>query len=318
MTDDPRALLLESLQASPDGAAALAALGHALAWATESLDAVDLKDEMVVFRQVAAASDAFIKVGPLVAALAPLVDSDVVGATIRQRLNRCGAHLEETREKANRIESELAVLRERETELRAAAAAHEELTARRVELRRMVELAGELPELRARLAETEADAAAIHAEVTEAENDLRRGADRLLRVSEDQRALLAPDLGRLMDEAAQAETALAAERARHRELEGKLADHLAGFERLREDHGKLPGLQAYAAAERELIDGFALLDAQNPEEPPPDERSPLSRASAAIADAERRLTELDTLLKPVLERHAEAYEQARALLTWTS
>ncbi|MGH3374684.1 MAG: hypothetical protein ACRDP6_08085 [Actinoallomurus sp.] len=315
MTADPRTSLMASLKAAPDATSALVALGHALAWAIGSLRAVDLTDEVAVFRQVGASSDAFAHVGSLVEALAPLIDSEVVGAMVQQRLTRSGAELTKTREEVVRAGSELAVLRQREADLRAAAAEHADLSGRCAELRRMTELAGELPALRVRLAELEAGAAAVHDEVGEAENELRREADRLVRFTEEQRALLAPDLRRLTDEAARAEADLMTERARHRELEASLAADLADFERLRADHGKLPSLEAYAAAQRELVDGFARLDPPDPEDPG---QTPPARASAAIADVERRLTDLDAVLKPVLERHSAAYETARSLLTWTS
>ena len=318
MTADARTLLVESLRAASDETSALVALGHALAWATGSLRAVDLTDEAAVFRQVGAASDAFAYVGSLVEALAPLIDSDIAGAMIQRRLDQYGTELEKTREQVVRAGSEVAALRRREADLRVAAAEHAELAGRRTELRRMTELAGELPALRERLAEMEAGAAAVHDEVADAENDLRREADRLVRFTEEQRALLAPDLRRLMDEAARAEADLMTEQARHRELEAALAADVADFERLRADHGKLPSLAAYAAAQRELVDGFALLDPPDPEDPSADSRTPPARASAAIADIERRLTDLDTVLKPVLQRHSEAYETARTLLTWTS
>jgi chromosome segregation ATPase len=321
MNFDPRTSLIESLQAPPDETSAFVALGHAIVWATGSLRVVDSVDETAVFRHVGAVSDAFAHVDALIEALAPVVDSDVVGATVQRRLDRYGAKLEEAREQVARTSSNLAALREREADLHAAAAEQAEPNACCAELRRLTELAGKPPALRARTAELEPDVAAIHDEATEAEEGLWREASRIIRLTEEQRALLAPDLRRLVDEAARAETDLMAERARHGELAAVLAGRLADFERLRADHSRLPSLRAYAAAQRELVEGLARLDAADPSsasDEESDNKMAFARVAATIADVERRLADLDTVLKPVLERHAEAHEEARAMVTWVS
>ena len=73
----------------------------------------------------------------------------------------------------------------------------------------------------------------------------------------------------------------------------------------------MPGLQAREQADRDLAAG---LDAGGM----PAGESTSGRVRAELTEIERRIADVEGLLKPLLRQHAQAYADARQVRGWTS
>jgi DNA repair exonuclease SbcCD ATPase subunit len=180
----------------------------------------------------------------------------------------------------------------------------------RLQRSRLVEK--ELPALRARRAELETTMSQVSAqEGDDVVRGLSAAARFLLELTEEQRSLLDAGNGRLvLDVAAAAETA-ARELARRDELTAELAARTKEADQLlAEQQRMLPGLQAMQRADRDLLAGFDAGGLVARE-------SALGRVRTELAEIERRLTDVEELMRPLLRQHAQAYEEARQIRGWT-
>lgn len=180
----------------------------------------------------------------------------------------------------------------------------------RLELSRLVEQ--ELPALKARRAELEMAVSQVSAdEGDEVVRGLSAAALLLVELTEEQRSLLEAGNGRLVSDVAAATETAAREVARRDELTAELAARTKEAEQLlAEQQRMLPGLQAMQRADRDLLAGF---DAGRL----PAGESAVGRVRAELAEIERRLTDAEELMRPLLRQHAQAYEEARQIRGWT-
>lgn len=140
---------------------------------------------------------------------------------------------------------------------------------------------------------------------------LGSAARRLLELTEEQRSLLAASNDQLVSDLAVAADEAARELARRDELTADLAAREQEAEKLLADQRQIiPGLQARQQADRDLLAG---LDAGGL----PTGESAVGRVQAELAEIERRIADVEGLLKPLLRQHTQAYEDARQVRGWT-
>lgn len=298
-------------RAAPAGP--LEALGHAADWAAQTILAAVGDDDTAAFECVIALDEVLPRVAELLGTMPDLIRIASPGETASARL--AAAEAEFARQQAALAEERGRLESARHLEQRAS-----ELETERERLRERIEqlershlIERELPVLRARRAELEAAvsyaAASTGEEVVQA---LDKAARQLLELTEEQTSLIAAESSQLVPDVAAGASSLARETARRDELAAELAERERDAEQLRvEQQHMLPGLQARRQADRDVLDGIDVGGL-------PAGTSAGERVRAELAKIEQRLVDVEGLLRPLLQQHARAYEEARQIRGWTS
>ncbi|MEY9947674.1 hypothetical protein [Kitasatospora sp. GAS1066B] len=255
-----------------------------------------------------------------------LLDAARAGAGLRQgvreltdRMAQAGRLLADERDA-------LTELAGREEELRRRLAEHGELRRQVDELRRLERIVAALDGLGEQQEAITARLLQLRGKDAGVEDALRIGAERLLRLSGEQAAVLSPQTRQTLELADRAEAELTAEQQDFDEGAKRLARARERLTELRARRGEqLAALQLHARADAELA--RALAGAAAAEEPAPAaasgptvaaERSAVAEAEALADYLEARLQRVDAVLRDLLDRREAADAQAHAAVSWAT
>jgi hypothetical protein len=320
VTSDPRAALAAALN-ERGPVAPLLALRHAADWAARTVLKEACADDMAAFECVVALDDALPPVRDLMRQAPELVNLASAGSAVGDRLAASAAELAREREA---LAAERAALESARDLLARLAEVEAERARLRDEIRRAERatlIERELPTLRRTLAElTNATAAAGTgggggaAEAGTVINGLIAAARRLTELTEEQRSILDADNDRLAARVADVATAAGQALARHAGLAAELETREREAAELRAaEENLLPGLRARRQADAELAEALAASQqaasqqggGQQAGAPPG-----LERVRAELAELGERVNQAESLLRPLLRRHQQAYEEA--------
>jgi len=142
-------------------------------------------------------------------------------------------------------------------QLREIGTERDKLKARIADLDRRRQWAEELPDLRKQADALEMAVVGTANDGDEVAQRLTKGAERLRMLTEEQRALLGTEVGRLIESITTADAAVAEARARSASLNAELAARQTDAETLRTEYEEqFPVLQAHQEADQELADGL--------------------------------------------------------------
>ncbi|WP_326768343.1 hypothetical protein OG978_30965 [Streptomyces sp. NBC_01591] len=301
-----------------EAAVALRVLGRAFRWAASALAEVEdgaggahalaaLYDLDEALEESRALADA------LPALLVAAMPGDQVGGGTE-------ALMRQLAEVADRVESERAALEKlvaTEEALRSRLARHGALRRQVDELRRLERLVLALDALQEQqqvIADRLADLRGRDAGVDEA---LRTSSDALVRLSEDRLAALAPQTRQILERAAAAQRALAAEEREHDEGAAELALFEERLEQIRDACGaRVASLQKYAAVDRDLARALGALPEAPAGTATARQRLSLAEVEAAMADIESRLRAADEALRQVLTEREAQERDGRFTVPW--
>ncbi|WP_329262365.1 hypothetical protein OG223_45260 [Streptomyces sp. NBC_01478] len=321
--EDSRRELAEALAGSDaaDPTAAPQVLGHAFRWATAALRGLDGgargQDALAVFF----ALDLALEEGrELADALPGLLAAARPGEQNADRTTELARRLTETADRVRAERETLEKLTAAEEALRARLAEHEELRRQVDELRRLERLVVALDGLRNQQQVIQERLVELRGRDAGVDEALRTSSDALVRLTEDQLAVLAPQTRQTLERAATAQSALAAAEREYRASSAELAACHDRLERIRTERGgQLASLTRHAQADRELA--RALREAAGPAGTPASpaaETATLAEVAATTESIERRLREADEALGRVLDQRAERNTDGRAMVGRTS
>lgn len=306
MTENPAEAISEALT-EPGAVAPLTALGRAADWAREILSETG-GDEDTALDHVIALYDTLPKVTRLMDLIPALVKAASPGAEVSERLAAARAELD-AQQVALTVERErIEQARDLEERARELAAERASLVERIERLKRSQRVERELPALRERAAQLEAvvpqTRAADGDEVLRALGE----AVRIVReLSEEQRSLLEEENGQLVSAVATAAETIRDEQDRRDKLVAELEQKEREAEQLRaEGEQRLPGLRARSQADEELLAGMSMTEL-------PMGESAIERVRTELSEIEHRVENAEKILKPLLQQHARAYEEARKI-----
>lgn len=297
----------------PGPAEALEVFGDAADQAARTVLAGVGDDDVVAFECVVALDEALRYVAGLLGQVPELLRLASPGAAVSSRLAAAEGELRRQQAALATERDQLEAARELEKRAAEVEAERDRLRGRieRLEHSRLIEQ--ELPGLRARRDELEAAVAQASAdEGDEVIRGLDRAARRLLELTEEQRSLIAAGNDRLIPQVSAAAEAAARERTRRDELTAELAatEQEAG-QLLAEQERIIPGLEARRRADQDLLVG---LEAGGL----PPGASAAGRVRAELTEIERRIAAAEELLGPLLRQYAQAYADARQVLSWSA
>ncbi|MQY14939.1 Chromosome partition protein Smc [Streptomyces sp. RB5] len=287
---------LQALAAGGGIAAALPALGASLRWATAALAAARDDTGHAALEGFYGLFDALEELPDLVAEVPRLLAAARPGPRPAQELTRLTAELGALGERMDRDRADLVRLTAAEEELSRRLADHGELRERVDELRGLERLADALDALAGQRQVIDERLRVLRSGDTSALRDLDDAGAELVRLTRDRLEALPP---RISDTLRQAEET----GARLADAERELARATAELETLRrrlesvaaELGDRVPALGRHARADRELAEALAALhDAPDPGAPV------LEQARGAVREVERRLGEIDGVLRDVL------------------
>ncbi|KUN06181.1 hypothetical protein AQI95_14905 [Streptomyces yokosukanensis] len=302
----------------PEAESALRVLRLAFGWAAEVLEQVD--DSAGGSHALGAlfALDEALEEGRTLDArlpglLAAAAPGDRVAGDVEDRMRR---HTELT-EQVAAARADLAGLRAAEEALANRLAEHETLRRQVDELRRRERLVLALDALQEQQEVITDRLAALRGRDTGVEEALRTSSDALVRLSEDQLAVLAPQTRQLLDRAAAAQGELADAEDKYGQGIGQLAACQTRLAQIQETYGaRLASLRRYAAADRDLARALGEPRGAAAGTATPRQHLSLAEVEAAAADMERRLRAADECLHQVIaEREARDHE-GRSVVPW--
>lgn len=301
MTTDPRARLAAAA-ADPAPGAAFDALRWALEWSVAALRELRTADDEATMAAVIALDDALTGSAGLVAEIPALADRGRTGQPVADHLRDLGDRLSAAADAVRATRLTLAELRTAERALHEQLAEHDELRRQVTELRRLARLATALEALSAQRALIDERVARLADQADGTEAGLAGAATRLRRLTDDQLGVLREPTRRALDEAAAAQTELAAEEQRATAARTALAEAAGRAEQLRaEREDRLTALTEHARADRAIADALGAGGA-----------SGLDRVRAALDQVRDRLHEVDTALGRALAesqtRHAAEHQ----------
>lgn len=311
MTSDPRAALAAALN-ERGPVAPLLALRHAADWAARTVLKEACSDDMAAFECVVALDDALPPVRDLMRQAPELVNLASAGSAVGDRLAASAAELAREREA---LAAERAGLESARELLARLAEAEAERARLRDEIRRSERAAlieRELPALRRTLAELTTATPAAAAGAAEAGtviSGLIAAARRLTELTEEQQSILDADNDRLAARVADAAAAAGQALARHAELAAELEAREREAAELRAtEENLLPGLRARRQADAELAEALAASQQAGSQQAgaPPG----VERVRAELAELGERVDQAESLLRPLLRKHQQAYEEA--------
>lgn len=320
--DDTRREIADVLAATDitDQQAALRVLGRAFQWAADSIGRVDggasgSNALAALYALDDALEDSQVLAEALPGLLAAARPGDRVGSGTDELMRR----LTEVSDQVAADRATLEKLAATEEALHRRLAEHEELRKQVDELRRLERLVVALDALREQqevISERLAELRGRDAGVDEA---LRTSSDALVRLTEDQLSILAPQTGQTLERAAAAQSALAAAEREHQASTAELASYHDRLERIQAERGALlASLSRHAQADRELA--RALRDAAamgGDTSAVQEQRVTLAQVEAAAEAIERRLREADETLGGVLQERAAQDTEGRVMVLRT-
>ena len=216
--------LAAAVAAGDDPSAPLRALRWALAWAAAALDELVVADDDVrALEGVIQLDQALEEVPALRRVLPALLDLADTGPDVARHLTDRTAETAAVTARLGPLREAVASASAREEEWRGAVGEHEALQARLVELRRLERLAAALGELEGQRQLIDDRLAALVQPVTGAERAVARGSADLLRLTEERRSALDPQVRDLLERADAAQRDLAASEAAMAAKESELA-----------------------------------------------------------------------------------------------
>ncbi|KUJ67399.1 hypothetical protein ACZ90_28365 [Streptomyces albus subsp. albus] len=321
--DDTRQQIADVLAATDisEQEAALRVLGRAFQWAAAAIGRVD---------GGASGSHAL-------AALYALDDALEDGRALAERLpgllaaarpgNEVGRGTEELMhglaEATDRVAAERAALEKlvaTEEALRRRLAEHEELRRQVDELRRLERLVVALDALREQQEVIGGRLAELRGRDTGVDEALRTSSDALVRLTEDQLAILAPQTRLILERAATAQSALAAAEREHQASAAELASCHDRLERIQAERGsRLASLRRHAQADRELARALrdAAAAAGGSAAARQGQHATLDEVEAVAEAIDQRLRAADEALGQVLEERRAQDTEGRVTLLRT-
>ncbi|WP_217129066.1 hypothetical protein [Streptomyces sp. AC558_RSS880] len=291
------------------GGDALAALGASLRWAAEVLAERRDDDGVAALEGVFDLYDALEEV-PALAAEAPLlVAAARPGERPAEQLDKRLAELTALHERLRADRTALERLADAEDELRRRLADHAELRDRIAELRRLERLVDTLDALSGQHQVVDERLKALRSRDTSAERTLTADCGALVRLSEDQLDALAPRTREALRQAEESGERLAVEERELARITSELDERSRRLEAVRAALGeRIPQLERYARADRELAEALSAwghADGDGSGGAHGDRLvktgTALERARLAAADVERRLGEIDRVLREALD-----------------
>jgi DNA repair exonuclease SbcCD ATPase subunit len=297
----------------PGPAGPLEALGQAAEWAARTVLTEVGDDDAAAFECVVALDEALPHVVELLRRVPELIRMASPGDVVSNRLAAAEAQFDRRRSALAVELGQIEAARDLERRAAEVEAERDRLRERIERLERSRHIERDLPALRARRAELEAAVSeTVAREGDEVVQGLGAATQRLLELTEEQRSLLVARNGQLVPNVAAAADAVTRELSRRDELTAELAAREQEAEQLLAEQQRiLPGLQAREQADRDLAAG---LDAGGM----PAGESTSGRVRAELTEIERRIADVEGLLKPLLRQHAQAYADARQVRGWTS
>ena len=295
--------------------------------------ASDGLDEVAALESVRALSDAMPALTELLGRVPALLQAADPGPDVTKRIAGYRAEL-------SRQLAELAVHRtalEEAAELRqqiADAGRERELLRGEIgKLDRGRQVMAELPGLRARREQLQAAVDDAEVQVGEqAVRGLTEDVRELLRQLAGQQAVLGAELADLAADVAAADQEITAETRRRDQLAGELAARQTAAGELRDEiQQTLPALDLHRQADRDLADALDAAGLVAAGQQPGDSRQAgepadsagippagtgLAAVRTALASIDEQIGTADSLLKPLLARHAQAYQDATAVRPW--
>ncbi|MFI2375523.1 hypothetical protein ACH5AO_10690 [Streptomyces sp. NPDC018964] len=299
----------QALRDALAGGDALAALGASLRWAAEVL-AEGRDDGVAALEGVFGLYDALEEV-PALAAEAPLlVVAARPGERPAEQLEKRLAELTALHERLRADRTALERLADAEDELRRRLADHAELRDRIAELRRLERLVDTLDALSGQRRVVDERLEALRSRDTSAEQTLAADCGALVRLSEDQLDALAPRTREALRRAEESGERLAAEERELARVTSELDERSRRLEAVRAALGeRIPQLERYARADRELAEALSAWGHADGDgdgggahgDRPVKTGTALEHARLAAADVERRLGEIDRVLREALD-----------------
>ncbi|MCT9076000.1 coiled-coil domain-containing protein [Streptomyces fulvoviolaceus] len=302
---------------------ALRILGSAVGWAADTLgrlgQASDGRppDDADALNAVFALDDALTDTPGLAEALPGLLEAARAGKSMERRTT---ALMDELTAAAGRVASERAALAEllkKAEELRRRRAEHEKLRQEAEELRRLEQLAKELDELRAQREAVDTRLRELRGRNLGAvDEELRTAADDLLRLTEEQLALLEPRTRQALERAVAAQEALANTEYELSEGSHQLAADQDRLERIQAEQGKVfTSLARYAQADRELTRALREAAGADTSGPVPEQGLTLEEVEDLTRTIEQRLIDADQALNSVLTDRQRPEENGGTKIT---
>jgi len=317
-----------------DRETALNVLGSAARWAAHTLgrlnsasdgDSSDDTDGADALETLFALEDALADTRDLAAeALPGLLAEARPGESVAQGTRDVMNELTAVTERVASQRAALEGLVEREEELRRRLAEHEKLRQEVDELRRLERLAKELDGLRAQREVVDARLRELRGrDLGAADRELRTGADALLRLTEQQLAVLEPQTRQSLERAAAAQKVLAATGHELSESSHQLTadqdrlEHVQEeLERIQEEQGKvLVSLTRYAQADRELAQALREAAGTDSRGAVPRQGLTLEEVEALTRTVEERLIDADRALSRVLTDRQRSQEDGGTKVT---
>jgi DNA repair exonuclease SbcCD ATPase subunit len=292
---------------APSGAeAALAEFHRATARVAAALTSTTIEDDVVAFGCVVLLDQALGQLAGMLRVVPSIIKLAAAGDTATDRIARYQAELLGRQSEVAAIRARLDAMHDLEQDVTETEAERNQLRDRIEAIEHAQRMAAELPSLRAHLATLEAavadpdagDAAEIGARLAAAAGELRA-------ITQRQREVLGEHTSKLIADAELASSVLSEEQARNDAAAADLAARTKQAEQMTAELRKnLEVLAAWRQADAELADGLSAAGLAEGE-------SALQRARAELAAVEKRISDLDGQLRPLLAEHARAYKEAR-------
>ncbi|MEU9077703.1 hypothetical protein [Kitasatospora sp. NPDC048538] len=316
--------IAEALEAAggDTGTASLHALGAALTWVCAELGGIEPGPGGVsALEAVYALDDALTAGAGLGDAVAGLFDAALAGAAVRRDVGELADRLAEAGRAVRAERTALDELAGREAELRRRLAELAGLRRQVDELRRLERIVSALDALARQQEAITARLLVLRGKDTGVEDALRTSADRLVRLTEEQLAALAPQTREGLARASAVDEQLAVEQRRFDEGEARLAGLRDRLDALRAQRvEQLAALRLHARADVELARALAPAG-PDPASPAPDgsgeARTALAEAEALVALLDARLHRVDGILAGLLDQRDRQDGRERAALPWT-
>ncbi|MET9037710.1 coiled-coil domain-containing protein [Streptomyces mirabilis] len=309
-----------------DRETALRVLGCAVRWAADNLGrparasdrgTPDDADGADALTALYALDDALADARDLAAALPRLLEAARPGERVGRRTTDLMDELTAVAEQLTSERAALERLAEQEKELRRRRAEHEELRKQVDELRRLERLVEELDELQAQREVIDTRLRELRGrDLGAADRGLRSAADALLRLTEQQLAVLEPLTRQTLERAAAAQQALAATEQKLSEGSHQLAADQDRLERVQADQGKVfASLARYAQANGELTEALRAAAGADTRGLVPGQSLTLEDVEDLTRTIEQRLLDADQILSRVLTNRQGREEDGGTKIT---
>ncbi|MGW6054288.1 hypothetical protein [Streptomyces sp. NPDC055189] len=302
---------------------ALLVLGHAVRWAAATLgetaqDAPQQpSDGADALTALYALDEALSDARALSDALPGLLEAARAGERLGQSTRDLMDELTSAAEHVAQERAALDELQARETELRRRRAEHEKLRQEADELRRLEQLVTELDALQVQRTEIDGRLRELRAlDPDTSDRELCADAESLLRLTEQQLAVLAPRTRQSLEQVAAAQRTLADTEREMNEHASDLASLRQKLEQVRSEHSPvLAALSRHARADGELARALRAAAAANGAGPAGDQGLSLEDVVALTESVERRLAEADGALSRALADQDTADGDGEAKIT---